>query len=118
MLPTEASNKASELSIDIDTQMSELISKVEKAHNALTTGISRKELSDLQYDLVQTYLRSYQAIIANIKSQHPDVHSIDVELAVARAYEDSRAYELYSNFNTAVSDTLRKLDDELHNDFK
>lgn len=120
-LPESTSTKQeqpSEVSIDIDTPMAEFIAKVESAHSTLSSGITRQQLCDLLYTLVESRSPVYQSIIEDIKQKYPDKAGIDVELAVARAYEKSRAGKLYKKFNEAVSDTLRQWDKELDNDIK
>lgn len=102
--------KQQEIVIDIDTPMAEFISKLETADSALKSGITRKQLSDLLSDLIATHSAAYLGIIKDAKQRYPDIPGIDVELAVARALERSRAGRLYTSFNDALSDSLRKWD--------
>lgn len=98
--------------------MADFTAKVETAYKALDSGLTRDQLQEYLFDLAQTYLASYQAIVMGAKLRNPDTPEIDVELAVAREYEQSRAGKLYTKFNKAVSDTLRNwdkyLDDNLY----
>lgn len=105
-------SKQEEIVIDIDTPMAEFISKLETADSALKSGITRKQLSDLLSDLIAAHSAAYHGIIKDAKQRYPDIPGIDVELAVARALERSRAGRLYASFNEALSDSLRKWDQQ------
>ncbi len=105
-------DKPQEVVIDIDTQMKDFTSKVEASYNALTSGITKKQLQELLYDLAASHSTAYQGLVRDTKLLYPETTGIDVELAVARAYEKSHAGKLYVKFNEAVSDTLRKWSEE------
>lgn len=109
-------DKPQEIVIDIDTKMADFTSKVEEAYNALSSGINPKQLQECLYDLAKSHSTTYQSVVKDIKIQYPDVPGIDVELAVARAYERSNIGKLYIKFNEAVADTLRKRDKDSDDD--
>lgn len=113
-----APNTPSFISIpDMDEQMEEFTSKVETAYEALTSGIPRDRVREYTFELAQSYTSSYHTAVTGAKLRNPDIPAIDVELAVARAYERSRAGKLYSRFNEAVSDSIRKWDNGLDDNF-
>lgn len=56
--------------------------------------------------MAESYTTKYQFILAAYKSKNPDMSGIDVELAVARASERSKATALLQQFTQAASDTL------------
>ena len=113
---TKDQDMAQEIVIDIDTKMADFTSKVKEAYNDLSSGINQKQLQERLYDLAKSYSTTYQSVVKDSKMQYPDVTGIDVELAVARAYERSNTGKLYAKFNQAVADSLRKWDKGLDND--
>lgn len=101
---------------DMDEKMAGFTSKVETAYEALASGIPRDRVRVYTFELAQSYTSSYHTAVTGAKLRNPDIPAIDVELAVARAYERSRACKLYTKFNEAVSDSIRKWDKGLDDD--
>lgn len=111
----ETEPRLSPVEIDIDTYMAGFITRVEEARSALSSGLTREELRNYLSDLIKSQNDIYQEIIRDTRQRYP---GRDIELAVAGAYERSRAGTLFRQFNEAVSDTLRKWDTLSDEDFK
>lgn len=101
-------NKEKSLTINIDEEMADFIVEVENAQKALKDGITSKDISELLMNLSQSQLNQYGKIVNDCKSKYPDKSAIDVELDVARAWENSKACQLYTKLNKAISDTIKK----------
>lgn len=114
---TNISATSKDLQIDMETPMEELVTKVEEASKKLAAGITRKELLQLQYSVMDAQTAAYQKVLDQSKKFYPDLAAVDVELAVARAFEKSRAGRLYIQYNQTVRDTLQKWDAS-DNDFQ
>lgn len=94
---------------DFDNRMSAFIQKATAAMAALRKGnATDKEIRDMVFQMAESYTTKYQSILAANKSKNPDMSGIDVELAVARASERSKATALLQQFTQAASDTLEQ----------
>lgn len=92
---------------DFDNRMSAFIQKATAAMATLRKGnATDKEIRDMVFQMAESYTTKYQFILAAYKSKNPDMSGIDVELAVARASERSKATALLQQFTQAASDTL------------
>lgn len=92
---------------DFDNRMSAFLQKATAAMAALRKGnATDREIRDMVFQMAESYTTKYQFILAAYKSKNPDMSGIDVELAVARASERSKATALLQQFTQAASDTL------------
>ena len=94
---------------DFDNRMSAFIQKATAAMAALRKGnATDREIRDMVFQMAESYTTKYQSILAAYKSENLDMSGIDVEIAVARASERSKATKLLQQFTQAASDTLEQ----------
>ncbi len=110
--PEPMPQEADELDIDIDTPMANFITEIEAAQKILVSGWDEKRDYRILQDLTNSYLSTYRQIREEATAKYSDMNAVDVELAVAKAYEKSRAGKLFTKFNNDLRDTLRKRDPE------
>ena len=108
--PTQSKSKSQfKVIADFDNRMSAFIQKATAAMAALRKGnATDREIRDMVFQMAESYTTKYQFILAAYKSKNPDMSGIDVELAVARASERSKATALLQQFTQAASDTLEQ----------
>ena len=87
--------------------MGGFISEVEAAGTLLASGdASDAELRDLMGRIIDSYTAGYSGVLTRAKENNAAASGIEVEIAVAKASEKSRASRLYQDFIRAVADTL------------
>lgn len=107
--PAPAQSKPKAIAADFDNRMSAFIRHATAAMAALRKGeVPDKEIRDMMFQMTESYTTNYQSILAAYKSENPDKSGIDVEMAVARASEHSKATALFQQFTHAASDTLER----------
>lgn len=108
--PTQSKSKSQfKVVVDFDNRMSAFIQKATAAMAALRKGnATNREIRDMVFQMAESYTTKYQFILAAYKSENLDMSGIDVEIAVARASERSKATKLLQQFTQAASDTLEQ----------
>lgn len=92
---------------DFDEQMSRYIVEAQSALEIVESGsASDTELREIMNDLFNDYHDRYMTLLADYKSHNPDMAEIDVEIAMARQAERSRASKLRTELSKAIADTL------------
>lgn len=105
----QSQSQAKLVADDFDNRMSVFILEAEAAMASLRNGnATDKEIRDMVFQMAESYTTKYQSILAAYNSKNPDMSGIDVELAVARASERSKATALLQQFTQAASDTLEQ----------
>lgn len=95
------------LKIDFDAGMSSFIKDVNAAHERLRTGnVPDPELTNLMYEMTEKYTSAYGKVVEGYKSMNPQVPGVEIELAVAKASESSKAAKLLQEFTKASADTM------------
>lgn len=107
--PGQSQSQAKPVADDFDNRMSVFIREAEAAMASLRNGnATDKEIRDMVFQMAESYTTKYQSILAAYKSENLDMSGIDVEIAVARASERSKATKLLQQFTQAASDTLEQ----------
>lgn len=105
--PGQSQSHAKLVADDFDNRMSVFILEAEAAMASLRNGnATDKEIRNRISEIIESYTTKYQSILAAYKSENLDMSGIDVEIAVARASERSKATKLLQHFTQAASDTL------------
>lgn len=92
---------------DFDEKMADVIRDIQISLSALSAGtLSDSQIRTSVLSLSDTYHSSYHALLAGYKSEYPEVPGIDVELAVAKASEKSKAIRLLEELTRAARDTI------------
>ncbi len=114
--PTEPKPvEAPALNIDVDNNMRAFIQSADSALTCLQSGtLTNSEIQNLVFDLTARYTSEYGNIVNTYKKEYPVVPGMDVELAIARASERSRAMRLLQQFTQAASDTIQHRQPELY----
>lgn len=103
------------LHIDVDSRMSAFIQSTDSAMTSLHSGtLADSEIQDLVLDLTARYTSEYGNMVSNYKKEYPTLPGMDIELAVARALERSRALRLLQQFTQAASDTIQQRQPEIY----
>lgn len=93
--------------IDFDNHMSSFIPVAEDALRQLSDGsLDNREINDLVHGLVENYYNVYGNVVDESKAKYSRMSGTDVELAVGRASEKSRASKLLQQFTKAAADTM------------
>lgn len=101
--------------IDVDSKMSAFIHSTDSAMTSLRSGtLANSEIQNLVLDLTTRYTSEYGNMVSNYKKEYPTSPGIDIELAVARASERSRALRLFQQFSQAASDTIQQRHPEIY----
>lgn len=99
--------------IDFDTNMSSFIQEVNSATSELQSGrLSNSEIADLIYKITEDYTAAYGQCVAYAKERYKQIPGGEVEMAVAKASESSRASRLLQSFTKAAADTIASRDCE------
>lgn len=107
--PDQSQSQSKLVDDDFDNRMSVFILEAEAAMASLRNGnASDKEIRNRISEIIESYTTKYQSILAAYKSENLDMSGIDVEIAVARASERSKATKLLQQFTQAASDTLEQ----------
>lgn len=116
VVPTEPMpTEAPALHIDVDSRMSTFIQSADSAMTSLRSGtLANSEIQNLLLDLTARYTSEYGNMVSNYKKEYQTEPGIDIELAVARASERSRAMRLLQQFSQAASDTIQHRQPELY----
>lgn len=105
--PVTTPVKQKAIAVDFDKRMAVFIDEANSALALLQNGeLSDKEIRNRISDLLETYTSTYQSILNDYKTENPDMSGIDVEMAVARLSERSKATALLQQFTQAAADTL------------
>lgn len=114
--PTEpVSVETPTLHIDVDRNMQVFIQSADSAMTCLHYGtLANSEIQNLAFDLTTRYTSEYGNMVSNYKKEYSTVPGMDIELAVARASERSRALHLLQQFTQAASDTIQRRHPELY----
>lgn len=105
----QSQSQAKLVADDFDNRMSVFIREAEAAMASLRNGnATDKEIRNRISEIIESYTTKYQSILAAYKSENLDMSGIDVEIAVARASERSKATKLLQQFTQAASDTLEQ----------
>lgn len=105
------------IAADFDNRMSDFVRETDEAIASLRKGnASDKEIRNRISEISESYTTKYQSILASYKSENPEMPGIDVEMAVARASERSKATKLFQQFIQAASDTLKQRHPHSHPD--
>ena len=98
--------------------MSEFIREAENAIATLRKGnATDKQIHNLVDAILESHSVKYQSLMKAYKSENPDMSGFDVEMAVARAYERSKASALLQQFTQAAADTLTRRHPDLYSDY-
>lgn len=109
------SEKAPALNIDVDNRMSAFIHSADSAMTCLHSGtLANSEIQNLVLELTTRYASEYGNMVSDHKKEYQSVPGMDIELAVARASERSRALRLLQQFTQAASDTIQHRQPELY----
>lgn len=102
---------------DFDSRMEKFITQTQGFIADLSLGaVSDREISDMVSDVVESYTSAYSALLTEYKKEHPEAAGIDVELALARASEKSRALSIMQLFTQAARDSIVARNPESHMD--
>lgn len=106
-----------DIAADFDNRMSDFVREADEAIVSLRRGnASDKEIRNRISEISESYTTKYQSILADYKSENPDMSGFDVEMAVARASERSKATKLFQQVIQAASDTLKQRHSNSHPD--
>lgn len=106
------------IAADFDNRMSEFIREAENAIATLRKGnATDKQIHNLVDAILESHSVKYQSLMKAYKSENPDMSGFDVEMAVARAYERSKASALLQQFTQAAADTLTRRHPDLYSDY-
>lgn len=95
------------IEINFDTEMESFTAEAQSTLDRLSAGsLSDAEISDLMMLLVERYTTAYGQLTEQSKADYPQTPAIDVEMAVAREAEQSRASRLLQQFTRAATDTI------------
>lgn len=101
--------------IDPDDRMTAFIYKIDSVTSLLETGkLSDSEIRSLTLGLAGEYASEYGKILADLKKENPAMSGLDIELALAKSSEHSRALGLLNRFTQAAADTLRMHKPEIY----
>lgn len=107
--------KAPTLHIDVDGKMSAFIQSADSAMSCLYSGtLTNSEIQGLVLELTTKYTSEYGNMVSNYRKEYPTLPGMDIELAVARASERSRALRLLQQFTQSASDTMQRRQPELY----
>lgn len=96
------------IDIDFDSGMAEFIRQVEASTVILSSGSARDDqIRDMISAILESYTSKYGELLSDLKEKNPDISGIDIEMAVARESERSRAANLYQHFIQAAGDTIK-----------
>lgn len=88
--------------------MTFFIQDAQKDLDDLSAGtLSDSQIRDIMTKIVKAYTSGYHNLLNDYKDENPEADGIDVELAVAKAAEKSRASNLLQKFTQAASDTIK-----------
>ncbi|MDE6417367.1 MAG: protein kinase [Duncaniella sp.] len=106
-----------EMTFDFDKLMEPFNREADEAFASLATGsLGDNEIQELMYKIINSYLDSYHAIVAEFKNENPAMSDIEVQLAVADRSQSSRATRLYEQFVQACADTIKMRHPESYDD--
>lgn len=92
---------------DFDSRMEKFITQTNGFLAELSSGtVTDREISEMMSEVVNNYTSTYNDLLAEYKKEHPDAAGIDVELALARASENSVAYSIMKHFTQTARDTI------------
>lgn len=101
--------------IDPDDRMTAFIYKIDSVTSLLEAGkLSDSEIHSLVFGLTEEYASEYGKILAGYKKGNPALSGLDIELALAKSSEHSRALGLLNRFTQAAADTLRMHKPEIY----
>lgn len=106
------------IAADFDNRMSEFIREAENALATLRKGnATDKQIHNMVYAIGESQSVKYRSLMKAYKSENPDMSGFDVEMAVARAYERSKALALFQQFMQATADTMTRRHPDSNFDF-
>ena len=107
-LPADTGMMKPDIGADFDEQMAGFIVKAESALEIVKSGTATDaELREIMYDVISAdYHDRYMSLLDYYKSRNSGMNSLDVELAVVRHADESRASMLRSELSKAIADTL------------
>lgn len=92
---------------DFDSRMEKFIMETNGILAELSSGtVTDREISEMMSEVVNNYTSAYNDLLTELKKEHPNAAGIDVELALARASENSHASSIMQQFTQAVRDTI------------
>lgn len=101
--------------IDLDDRMTAFIQKIDSVTSLLEAGkLSDSEIHSLVFGLTGEYASEYGKILSDYKKENPTLPGMDIELALAKSSEHSRALGLLNRFTQAAADTLRMHKPEIY----
>lgn len=101
--------------IDIDAKMAAFVWSADSVLSRLNSGrLSNSEINSLVLDITAKYTADYGAMVNAYKKSYPTVPGMDIELAVAKASERSRALHLLQQFTQAAADTIQHRQPKLY----
>lgn len=105
--PTSAQDGRQIRIADFDSRMSDFIQETGKSLELLSTGsLTDRQIRTMISKATESYTSAYSSILSDYKAEYPDADGIDVELAVARASEKSRAAKLLERITSTARDTI------------
>lgn len=110
VLPTQHSQPAVKQIIisDFDSKMADFIQEAQRYLSDLSSAtLTDRQIRDMMSKIVESYTSKYHIIQTDYKAAYAESDGIDIELAVARASEKSRASGLLQKFTLAASDTIK-----------
>lgn len=117
--PAALTPKVASLTINFDTDMAEFINSVQAELTRMSDGTrSDAEIQNLSMQTVEDYTSAYNLVVNAYKEKYPDMSGIDIEMAVARKAESSRAAHLMKKLTQAAADTLKRRHPDLYDDFE
>ena len=92
---------------DFDRRMGKFTSETQAFIDYLSAGsVSDREIWDMNLNVMDNFTSSYNQLRTEYKKEYPEAAGIDVELALANAFENSRAFSLMQQFSQAARDTI------------
>lgn len=113
--PSVSTQPTSKIIIDFDGEMDAFIQEGNSAMSELKSGrLSNDEIREQIYHLTEIYTETYGNMVSEYKRTYPMESAIDIEMAVARASENSAAVLLFQQFTAAATDTINLRNPEIY----
>lgn len=100
---------------DFDSRMTEFIKEAQENLEILSKGTSSdNQLMQMLYKTSDSYRNKYRALRTEYKSLYAEADGIDVEMALARAAEKSKASAMLQQITQATRDTIMRRNPEAY----
>lgn len=116
--PSQPESRQLQISVaEFDNRMNDFTQEAHKGLSMLSSEpLSDRQITDLMHNIILSHSSKYQAVLSAYKAENPEISGIDVELAMARTFEKSKAKILLEQITQAVRDTIVARHPESHTD--